>query len=205
MSGFRVFGLLFCFSSVWIFSPLLLAQELFLVDLAAPKITLVSSSVSVLIGGSKKISARVTDNVGVQSVTLFYRTIGENLYQSVLMAREREDFDSYFRVVSNVKSPGIEYYVEAIDLTGNTLSKGKASPFMIRIKSSYNAPHQVSSIPSTQDIRDNLKESLSFDNETWMWIGLGALAVGGLIAAGGDSGGGCTTPTGSIIISAPLP
>jgi len=204
------------------FSPLLSAQELALPsgDLIAPSITFEPPSELVSAGGSQKISAKVTDNVGVQSVTIFYRTVGTELYQRALMSRGGVA-DHYSTMIFDVKAPGIEYYIQAVDLAGNALLKGYSfSPLVINVKGSE-APksepvsadleprESIAATPSNQEIRDKIKKSSNFDNKTWLWIGLGALAVGGLVAAGSDSGGGggstSASPTGSIVISAPAP
>jgi len=207
MSRLRVL-LLSCFSATFLFSPLLHAQQLALPsgDLIAPTITFVPPSELVSAGSSQKISATVTDNVGVQSVTLFYRTVGTDPYQRALMSRGSAA-DHYSTMIFDVKAPGIEYYIQAMDLAGNTLLKGYSfSPLVISVKRSGESG-RVSSTPSNREIRDKLKKASSFDNKTWLWIGLGALAVGGLVVAGSDSGGGggAVTPTGTIIITAPSP
>jgi len=218
--------LLSSFSATLLFSPLLYAgqptsqvQQLALPsgDLIAPTITFVPPSELVSVGSSQKISAKVTDNVGVQSVTLFYRTVGTESYQRALMSRGG-DADHYSTMIFDVQAPGIEYYIQAVDLAGNTLLKGYSfSPLVINVRRSempkservLTEPEKVAATPTNQEIRDTLEKSSKSDGTNWLWIGLGALAVGGLVASGSDSGGGgggtSTTATGSIVISAPSP
>jgi len=59
--------------------------------------------------------ADVTDNVGVQSVTLYYRHLGDTTYQSKAMVKTTGN--RYAATVEGafMTSPGIEYYVEATD------------------------------------------------------------------------------------------
>jgi len=218
--------LLSSFSAMLLFSPFIYAdppvsqvQQLALPsgDLIAPTITFVPPNELVSVGSSQKISAKVTDNVGVQSVTLFYRTVGTESYQRALMSRGG-DADHYSTMIFDVQAPGIEYYIQAVDLAGNTLLKGYSfSPLVINVRRSKISkservltepePEKVAATPTNQEIRDTLEKSSKFDSTNWLWIGLGALAVGGLVASGSDSGGGggSVTPTGTIIITAPSP
>ncbi|HIP96038.1 MAG TPA: serine protease, partial [Anaerolineae bacterium] len=59
--------------------------------------------------------ADVTDNVGVQGVTLYYRHIGDTSYQSKAMVKTTGDRYSATIEGAFVTSPGIEYYIEATD------------------------------------------------------------------------------------------
>ena len=61
------------------------------------------------------IFADVTDNVAVQSVTLFHRAIGASTYTSKPMARTTGNRYSATLPGSLVIPPGLEYYIEATD------------------------------------------------------------------------------------------
>lgn len=71
--------------------------------------------------------ADVTDNVGVQSVTLQFRTLGGSAYTARTMTRPGGTGDRYAATIegSRLVSPGIEYYVEATDGI-STVSSGRA-------------------------------------------------------------------------------
>jgi PKD repeat protein/subtilisin family serine protease len=59
--------------------------------------------------------ADVTDNVGVQGVTLYYRAIGATSYQSKAMVKTTGNRYSATIEGAKVTSPGLEYYIEASD------------------------------------------------------------------------------------------
>jgi subtilisin family serine protease len=59
--------------------------------------------------------ADVTDNVGVQAVTLYYRHIGATQYTSKAMVHTTGNRYSATIAGSQMSSPGIEYYIEATD------------------------------------------------------------------------------------------
>ena len=59
--------------------------------------------------------ADVTDNVGVQSVTLYYRQIGATSYASKAMVKTTGNRYSATIEGAKVTSPGLEYYIEATD------------------------------------------------------------------------------------------
>ncbi len=61
------------------------------------------------------VLADVTDNVGVQGVTLYYRGIGATDYLSKTMINTTGDRYSATLEGSLVTSPGLEYYIEADD------------------------------------------------------------------------------------------
>lgn len=61
------------------------------------------------------IFADVTDNVGVQAVSLHYRTIGASQYINRTMTRTTGNRYSATIEGAQVTSPGLEYYIEATD------------------------------------------------------------------------------------------
>jgi len=61
------------------------------------------------------ISTTVTDNVSVQSVTLFFRKIGTTSYESRAMTLTTGNLYSATIEGSKVASPGVEYYIQASD------------------------------------------------------------------------------------------
>ncbi len=64
------------------------------------------------------IEAVITDNIGVEEVTLFYRTAGERTYDYLPMLLEF----NVFRVeipAEDILPQGLEYYIQASDLAGN--------------------------------------------------------------------------------------
>jgi subtilisin family serine protease len=66
-------------------------------------------------GLALSLYADVTDNVAVQSVTLFFRSIGGTTYTNRTMVRTTGNRYSATIEGSLVNSPGLEYYIEATD------------------------------------------------------------------------------------------
>lgn len=204
---FLRFILVLCLSEALIYTPLLRAQELSLPsgDLIAPVVKHDPITKTVDAGTSQSIRATVTDNVGVQSVILFYRTIGATEYDRLTMKRTLGT-DEYSVELKEIPSPGIEYYVQATDLAGNSLLRGYSfSP--LTLKAMPKAPVEVAK--ETSAIEPTAEKS-GKKKPNWLLIGLGVLAVGAVaaLAGGGGGGGGGTTPdpsTGSLSITAPAP
>ena len=66
-------------------------------------------------GSSVLIQAEVTDNIAVQDVTLYYRTIGETAYTSVAMANVEGNTYRAAIPATATLPPGVEYYIAASD------------------------------------------------------------------------------------------
>lgn len=164
-------------------SPVLQAQEIAF-DFVPPEISHEDPVESVYGIQPRIISATVVDAAGVRQVVLRYRTKGERHYMqrdmlpgsspSIYMATipERDAID-----------PGVEYFIEATDVSGNTSSRGfSVAPIFLSIKPL--SPGPEAQIQQTSNSSGSSKK--------WLWIGLGALVVGGVaLSAGGgsDSGG----------------
>ena len=78
-------------------------------------------------GKNVGISATATDNIAVDSVTLYYRAAGEGAYRSVTMSKNANK-DGYTATIpaSAVTKKGVEYYVVALDGDGNAAYSGTA-------------------------------------------------------------------------------
>lgn len=176
------------------YAPLLHAGQLSLPssDLAAPEITQKEYVDTVGPDENHEIIVTVTDNVGVKQVVLYYRVTGTESYKSIAMQKINGTDD--YRVdlkAAQIESPGIEYYVQAMDHAGNTLLHGYSfSP--ISVKKSTEST--VAEAPSSDDVPD-LSEDENGDgggssgsSNKWLWIGLGALVVAGAASGGGSDG-----------------
>ncbi len=84
-------------------------------------------------GLSVTLVADVTDNVGVQSVNLFYRQIGDTLYSSISMVHTTGDRFSATIEGSLITSPGIEYYIEASDGISSVRSGRPEFPHQVSV------------------------------------------------------------------------
>jgi hypothetical protein len=202
-----------------IYTPLLRAAQLSLPsgDLIAPEVSHEVIQDTLEAGSSVQIKAKVTDNVGVKSVTLFYRAKGTEEYKRVSMNRIGET-DNYAVTLgkSDLVEPGIEYYIQAMDLAGNSLLHGYSfSPLAVNVVAPAKpAPAEPTVSAKEQPPGETITEEPKAEkkkSKKWLWIGLGVLAVGVIAAAasggggGGDGGGGGGGDTGTIVISAPPP
>ena len=80
------------------------------------------------------ISATATDNVSIDKVTLYYRTVGETEWKSLVMSKQNDKFSATI-FGSDVTLAGIEYYIIATDGL-NTVQKGSAEvPYTVLVKS----------------------------------------------------------------------
>ena len=178
------------------YAPLLRAEQLSLPsgDLVAPEIIQEKYVQSVAPGSDHEITVKVTDDVGVKQVTLYFRHIGQSDYNRRTMQQIGNSDDYMAKVYANeFKAPGIEYYIQAMDLAGNTLLHGyEFSPLSVKIDSA--SPDVADSTEPAMFEEDSDKEKKGISK--WVWIGLGALAVGALALSGGSSGGDSTTTTG---------
>lgn len=154
-------------------------------------------------GSSQTISATVTDNQQVGAVFLHYRKMGESSYTKLPMNRTRATNHYYSTLEGTIAtSPGIEYYIESSDLSGNTVLKGYAiTPLLLKIGEPPAAPTIAAEQPAEEPLA-KIEESSS--SSKWLWIGLGVVAVGALAASGGGSdGGGSDTVPLSITATPP--
>jgi len=172
-------------------------------DLMAPEIVQPEYLGTVVEGSSHVVSVNVTDNVAVKQVVLYYRAIGTESYQRKLMQNSSNSEKYQARISADeIKKPGIEYYVQAMDMAGNTLLHGYSfSPLSVKTVSDDEVP--VSS-PNTADAtlaEVESSEGSIFTNK-WFWIGVGVLVAG---AAAGSGGGGGGDPTATLTINAGEP
>lgn len=85
-------------------------------------------------GASVSVSANVTDNIAVERVTLFYRTVGAAAYSEVTMSYNGTT-KKYTATIpaSAVTTAGVEYYIAAMDNNGNYAFNGsQGTPNVIR-------------------------------------------------------------------------
>lgn len=78
-------------------------------------------------GSAVVISAKATDNIAVESVTLYYRACGKTAYQTVSMI-ENASKNGYTATIpaSAVTTAGVEYYIVALDGDRNAAYSGTA-------------------------------------------------------------------------------
>ncbi len=85
-------------------------------------------------GSKLMISATVTDNVAVDTVTLYYRTKGETEWKSKQMLSINDKYAAAI-AAAEVTTKGIEYYIEAGDGQGNKICKGSPeNPYEVTVQ-----------------------------------------------------------------------
>lgn len=85
-------------------------------------------------GSKLMISATVTDNVAVDTVTLYYRTKGDAEWKSKNMLSINDKYSAAI-AAAEVTTEGIEYYIEASDGQGNKICKGsEENPYEVTVQ-----------------------------------------------------------------------
>ena len=169
-------------------------------DITPPKVQHEPDSNEVPSDKPYVISATVTDESGVGKVTLFFRQVGSSIFNSVDMEATGSK-DIFVTEISpeELSPPGLEYYIQAEDTSGNTLLRGFTfEPLVLKIGEGTSASALAS---KSTDSGASKKSSAN----KWLWIGLGVLAVGGLAAAGGGGGGGGGGDDPTVTVNAPIP
>ena len=96
-------------------------------------------------GSTVMVQANVTDNISVQSVTLYYRAIGDTSYTSANMVNTSGSTYRASIPASATQPPGVEYHIAATDGSSYTYSGRASSPNKITIE---NNPVVTSVSPS---------------------------------------------------------
>jgi len=195
------------------FQTIVLADDLALPsgDLVAPKISHTPNTKPISQGESYYITATVTDNVGVKDVLLFYRTIGATEYKRLLMDNGGNDLYSKEIPSSDLLSPGIQYYIQAEDLAGNTLLHGYSfSPLVVKVnpgKDSEGNPIALFGAGSKSiQLTEQGGQKESIWKNKWLWIGVGVLAASvALNNSGDETSPPPAKPGATMVISAPVP
>jgi hypothetical protein len=197
----RIF-LTYTLSLSLIFTPLLRAEQLALpsADLIAPQVIHETIKEPSAPGTNQKITAVVTDNVAVQSVTLFYRSVGSKDYKRKPMKTQESDIYSAVIDADEMRTPGIEYYIQATDSSGNNLLHGYSfSPLLVTVSASAAATVATTSAGKEVNMAPKKEES----SNKWLWIGLGVAAIAA--AAGGGGGGSSEPSTATLTITTTEP
>ena len=84
-------------------------------------------------GSKVMISATVTDNVAVDTVTLYYRTKGETDWKSKRMTNNNDKYSAAIGV-QDVTTAGIEYYIDACDGNNHTYKGSAEEPYEITVQ-----------------------------------------------------------------------
>lgn len=174
------------------------------------------------------ITVVVTDDSAVKEVNLHYKAGAEEQYRIVAMQHRGADRYQAVLPAMDVVAPQMEYYIQAVDESGNAVFRGaKFSPLILLVAagtapalgSESNVPLETRSrgdVPpiSTEPVTVSTDVVKSVPKPDWKWI-VGGVLVFGLLAAGGggDDGGntstgagpGTASSTGTVVINGPAP
>jgi len=207
-----VFLVVLIFGGSVIYSPIVTASQLVLVaeDFDSPEITHDPITKTLQPGDVQPITAMATDSAGVKSLVLFYRPVGEEVYQQEVM--KLMDESGQFSITLDTQyyqPPGIEYYFQATDTSGNGSLHGHAySPLTIAIaiaEADALPAHSTSDPLSTAETMAGALGSTASTSSSkkWLWIGLGVLAAGA-IASNKDKKS-SQSSTSTLVIDMPTP
>lgn len=180
-------------------------------DLVAPVIKHTPITHDIPAGKPIAITATVTDDDAVKEVILFYTEIGASDYKRTIMKRDL-DSNNYTAELPIFAPPGVEYYIQASDMAGNTLLFGhKFSPLTVNVavaavEIESDSEKSFPAVKATPVVKEEEKTGIN----KWVWIGLGVVAVGALAGGGGSGSGDGPGPiedtrTGTVNITGNLP
>jgi len=140
--------------------------------------------------------ARVSDDFGVEEVVLHYRQGESGRFESIQMRPLLDSIGEYMIAIETSESafPGLQYYINAVDSSGNTTNRGYSyAPIVLpltapAVVARSQTPDPVTQ-PATTDVAVSDDGGSGF-NPTLVVIGVGALVALGALAAGLSGGGG---------------
>ncbi len=84
-------------------------------------------------GNKLVVSATVTDNVGIQSATLYYRVVGSEEWKTSEMTNSNDKYSGIIPA-EFVTIAGVEYYIEATDGIAQTYKGSESVPYVITVQ-----------------------------------------------------------------------
>jgi hypothetical protein len=143
------------------------------------------------------IDAIVTDDVGVDKVTLYYRPVGSTDYRELDMVRTTGDRFAGVIDAKDVVDPGIEYYIQAADAAGNTALRGFSfSPLMVAVGAAAPGPAMAET---------GAQAPKAWYQKPVVWAIVGGVVVAAAVAGGGGGGGGGGAGGGTVTITGDAP
>ncbi|MGI9302758.1 MAG: hypothetical protein ACR2RB_08640 [Gammaproteobacteria bacterium] len=169
--------------------PLLHAQQS-ATDHAAPVIRHTPSATPLAAGRPAVFAAAVTDDQGVKSVILHYRKKGAQQYRrETMMPSAGTSLYKTTLPYEAIQAPGVEYYIEAADLSGNVLLRGSSfTPLLATVTQLAPTTPVAAKKAVTAQAK---KKPGGMGTLKWVLAALGVGAVAAIaVAAGGGGGGG---------------
>jgi hypothetical protein len=189
----RLFSLLFFLQVIM---PPALSAELTGLPSAdtQPPVILFDAGNNEIESGLKTFSATVTDNVGVATVTLFFKGETDIVFKSHIMKQSDTDPSLYTKELffDHVIVNKVQIYIRADDISGNSIFEGQKF-----------SPRVFSVIPAGEEIvihsvtEPPVQEEEGTSTLTWILLGIGAIVLAGSIGGGGGGGGGSSSSSSS--------
>lgn len=150
--------------------------QVVLADTSAPSITHELVRNSLPEGAAYVVSATVTDDSVITEVRLLYRVLGGNpQFKAKNMEEGAAGIYKATLSAGEMVQPGVEYYITALDSSGNSQSRGFAFEPL-----SLNVSAPIASIGASSKT-----ESVAKSNKT-IWYLLGGVVIAGVLASLGD-------------------
>ncbi len=179
-----------------------------LVDITPPVIEHDPMSESAPAGKPTLVTATVSDSEsGVKTVNLFFRTKSTEPGKFNRIAMEsRDGTTTYIAEIPEryVQGPGVEYYIEAVDIAGNKILRGvNFSPLLISVAPGPGGETTASGAAPTPGEALSAAEQDSQQKKNWLYVAGGVVAAGVIYALSdpGGGGGGGDKNKGSVTIT----
>lgn len=177
-------------------------------DIAPPVIELETIDSGVA-GQDQVFTALVADNGNLLDVKLYYRYMGQQAYQNVLMQPLAADTDFYLATLSTdpADTRTIEYYVQARDIAGNRVVEGFAFEPLLRTLTAAQTGTDTNGGESvvTAEPSPQFETEAPSSGGIKLWhIVLGVLAIGAIAGAAASGGGGGGNPDNPPTQTVPL-
>jgi len=142
-------------------------------------------------GELQTILARVSDDFGVSDVILYYRQSDRGEFLSLNMRPLVDSIDEYQIAVETSTDgfQGLQYYIEAIDMSDNKTNRGfDFAPIIMALNPPAIAAIETTPGPITTTELEPAAQSGGFSiNPLTVILGVGALLALGALAVGGGS------------------
>lgn len=186
-AGSRGLAVLLCLSLA--FTPF--AGALAQVDDSEPPVLIHRQLDSGVAGELQTFLARVSDDFGVEEVVLYYRQSDTGPFQSLNMRPLVDSIGEYMIAIetSDRAYSGLQYYIEAIDMSGNITNRGfDYAPIVLPltapvIASTESTPEIAIARPEAESVPQNEGFSVG---PVGILLGIGALLALGALAGGGS-------------------
>ena len=136
--------------------------------------------------------ARVSDDIGIDQVILYYRQSDSGQFQALNMRPLLDSIGEYMIAVETSESayPGFQYYIEAIDIEGNKTNRGfDYAPIVLPLTAPVVVePVDTPAVVASEPIEpEPAPQSEGFSvSPVAIILGVGALIALGALAGGGS-------------------